>query len=167
MVPTPPEQRMRLSLHRLLSFSTTVAATLLMFPVGAGAQDADDMAAGQSSYVGARLLQPETGIQIGGMNVGVHGDEEGRNRFMFWEGNSLFAGVVDEDVPHDLRVSAALPEVDAVFRQAGLAPEPGDVVVADDPAACLVGVDAARVAVVAHARPARVHLSFTILITFH
>ena len=104
MVPTPPEQRMRLSLHRLLSFSTTVAATLLMFPVGAGAQDADDMAAGQSSYVGARLLQPETGIQIGGMNVGVHGDEEGRNRFMFWEGNSLFAGVVDEETGNRLEM---------------------------------------------------------------
>ena len=66
------------------------------------------------------------------------------------------AGAVDDHVLLDHRVTAALPEVDAVFGQTPVAPEAIDVVASHYPAPGLVHVDAAGVTVVANLSAAEV-----------
>ena len=106
---------MRLATHqrKLTRFSSRLWALAALLTAGvtppsaalAQNPDAGDLAEAQSSYVGARLLEANSEVQVGGMDVGVHddGDRE-RNRFLFWEGDSLFAGVVDEETGNRLEM---------------------------------------------------------------
>jgi len=83
------------------------------------------------------VLETDTGVGV--IRVGTTGPARG-------EAESDTACAVDDDVLFDQGVTAALPEVDAVLGQAGVAPEAFDAVAADHPALSLVDVDAPGVA---------------------
>ena len=73
-------------------FLTSLAASTAL----ADAPDGEALSETQTSYIGARLLTGDEEVTIGGIGPGVHDDFDDRDRYMFWEGNSLFAGVIDD-----------------------------------------------------------------------
>ena len=86
------------------SLAKSFAAGLLpalMLPGLAMAQpanpDRDDLSETQTSYTGAQLLAGDQGVTIGAIEPGIYDDDEGRDRYLFWEGNSLFTGVIDDE----------------------------------------------------------------------
>ena len=65
-----------------------------------------DLSETETSYAGARLLSPEREIRLGAITSGRYGDEAERDRFLFWQGDSLFLGVIDTDEDNRLDVVA-------------------------------------------------------------
>ena len=62
-----------------------------------GAPDAEDLSATQTGYIGAQLLAGDEQVTVAGIGQGRYPDDgEVRDRYLFWEGDSLFAGVIDE-----------------------------------------------------------------------
>ena len=63
-----------------------------------GAPDAEDLSATQTGYIGAQLLSGDEQVTVAGVSEGRYPDGDSvRDRYMFWEGDSLFAGVIDEE----------------------------------------------------------------------
>jgi hypothetical protein len=61
-----------------------------------------DLSDTQTSYIGAHLLDGDVEVRIGGLEAGIHGEREGDERYQFWQGNSLFTGVVDMETGNRL-----------------------------------------------------------------
>ena len=88
-----------------LSTPALVAVLTLAMLLAAGAAqaqgaapDADDLSATQTGYIGARLLGGGESVLVEGIEQGRYPDgDENRDRYLFWEGDSLFAGVIDEE----------------------------------------------------------------------
>ena len=49
----------------------------------------------QTSYSGAILLRNTSDIQLGALTEGRYEDLENRDRYLFWQGDSLFLGAID------------------------------------------------------------------------
>lgn len=65
-----------------------------------------DLSETQTSYAGARLLNRRENITLGELTYGRHEDTEDRDRFIFWQGDSLFLGVIDTEAQNRLDVVA-------------------------------------------------------------
>ncbi len=62
------------------------------------APDAEDLSATQTGYIGAQLLGGDSEVTVAGVGQGRYPDDgEIRDRYLFWQGDSLFAGVIDEE----------------------------------------------------------------------
>ncbi len=59
--------------------------------------DIQSLSETQTSYTGAQLLRANTQVSFDRMGTGFYDDERGRDRYAFWEGDSLFVGVIDEE----------------------------------------------------------------------
>ena len=60
----------------------------------------------ETSYTGAHLLQNGEDVTLGVMSEGRHGDLDDRERYLFWQGDSLFLGVIDTEHNNRLDVVA-------------------------------------------------------------
>ena len=49
----------------------------------------------ETSYAGARLLRNAEDVRLGELRAGRYDDLEDRDRYLFWQGDSLFLGVID------------------------------------------------------------------------
>jgi hypothetical protein len=56
----------------------------------------------QTVYNGAHLLSHQEEINLGEVGAGVYNDESNRERYHFWQGDSLFLGVISEDTENRL-----------------------------------------------------------------
>lgn len=62
-----------------------------------GAPDAEDLSETQTGYIGAQLLSGDEQVTVAGIGEGRYPDDgEVRDRYLFWQGDSLFAGVIDD-----------------------------------------------------------------------
>ena len=52
--------------------------------------DIQSLSETQTSYTGAQLLRANTQVSFDRMGPGFYDDERGRDRYAFWEGDSLF-----------------------------------------------------------------------------
>ena len=60
----------------------------------------------ETSYSGAVLLRNGRDVQLGALTEGRHNDLEDRERYLFWQGDSLFLGVIDTEDNNRLDVVA-------------------------------------------------------------
>jgi hypothetical protein len=72
------------------------------FPSVAASQDISET---ETAYAGAILLEGDRSALIGEIGAGLYGDTE-HERYLFWQGSSLFAGVIDEATNNRLDVVA-------------------------------------------------------------
>ena len=56
-----------------------------------------DLSETETSYMGARLLRSDEDVIIGELEEGIHEDVDERDRYIFWQGDSLFLGVIDSE----------------------------------------------------------------------
>ena len=95
MAPLRPESRAASPPNpdpRCLMLSLALATSLLTAPA-----QADDLSEAQTSYIGAQMLEGDTDVVFGGIEVGDMGLDEGQERYAFFTGNTLYFGVEDEN----------------------------------------------------------------------
>ena len=56
----------------------------------------EDLSQSQTAYIGARLLKGNQNVTVGGIATGKYDDPES-NKYYYWQGDTLFAGVSDAD----------------------------------------------------------------------
>ena len=93
----------------------TAALSGLLLLIGAGAvasaqeepsSGITDLSETETSYAGARLLSNTENVRLGELRSGRHDDQEERERYLFWQGDSLFLGVIDTEDDNRLDVVA-------------------------------------------------------------
>lgn len=73
-----------------------VLVALLLLYTNVLAQTNEELSETQTTYAGAILLQGQANINYERLEPGIYHDNEARDRYSFWQGDSLFTGVVDE-----------------------------------------------------------------------
>jgi MYXO-CTERM domain-containing protein len=95
---------------RLTQFLSTLMLILFVLPLSVSAQEnpengapqgdgpnAQDLSETQTAFTGARLLRGDEQVRFARLEPGLYEDDLGRDRYAFWEGHSLFAGVIDDE----------------------------------------------------------------------
>jgi len=65
-----------------------------------------DLSETETSYAGARLLRNGENVRLGELRAGRHDDLQNRDRYLFWQGDSLFLGAIDLEDNNRLDVVA-------------------------------------------------------------
>ncbi len=93
MIFSTPFNRFTLSLLWVIALSTQTLWSFQSF-----AQDDPEISVlseTETAYSGALLMSNGTNIQLGALTEGRYDDLEDRERYLFWQGDSLFLGVID------------------------------------------------------------------------
>ena len=92
-------------MKKLLDILTTLTMVLTLTGFSNAALAADEAEAPggigtsmtQTNYIGARLLKGGENVQVGSIGVGPYEDNESRDRYSYWQGDTHFAGVKDPE----------------------------------------------------------------------